>query len=67
MTQESNIVNEYPWDQDQDTRDQENGEDNTLFASILLVEELSAQAMASARDILKPQINEDLKCLDTLK
>jgi hypothetical protein len=52
-------------DQDQDTSDDNNGEEDNAFASSLLVEKLSSQA--SARDILKPQINEVLQCLDTLK
>ena len=65
LTQESYIVNEYPSDQDQDTSDHNDGEEDNAFASSLLVEELSSQA--SARDILKPQINEVLQCLDTLK
>jgi hypothetical protein len=63
--QESYIVKEYPSDQDQDTSDDNNGEEDNAFANSLLVEELSLQA--SARDILKPQINEVLQCLDTLK
>ncbi len=65
LTQESYIVKEYPSDQDQDTSDDNNGEEDNAFANSLLVEELSLQA--SARDILKPQINEVLQCLDTLK
>jgi hypothetical protein len=65
LTQESYIVKEYPSDQDQDTSEDNNGEEDNAFASSLLVEELSSQA--SARDILKPQINEVLQCLDTLK
>jgi hypothetical protein len=65
LTQESYIVKEYPSDQDQDTSDDNNGEKDNVFASSLLVEELSSQA--SARDILKPQINEVLQFLDTLK
>jgi hypothetical protein len=65
LTQESYIVNEYPSEQDKDTVDQNNEEGETVFASSLLVEELSSQA--SAQDILKPHINEVLQCLDTLK
>ena len=65
MTQESYIGNEYPSEQDKDTVDQNNEEGETVFASSLLVEELSSQA--SAQDILKPHINEVLQCLDTLK
>jgi hypothetical protein len=65
-TQESYIVNEYPSDQDQTTTDHNNEEEkDTVFASSLLVKELSSPA--SARDILKLQINEVLQCLDTLK
>ena len=65
LTQESYIVNKYPSDQDQDNGDQNNEEEETVFASSLLVKELSSQA--SAQDILRPQINEILQCLDTLK
>jgi hypothetical protein len=42
-------------------------EEDNLFASSLLVEDSSSIAMAWARDILKPQINEVLQYLDTLK
>jgi hypothetical protein len=43
-------------------------EDTDAFASSLLVdEELYSLAMAPARDILKPQIDEILQLLDTLK
>jgi hypothetical protein len=65
LTQESYIVNDYPSDQDQDSSYERNEEEGTVFESSLLVEELSSQA--SAQDILKPQINEVLQCLDTLK
>jgi hypothetical protein len=64
LTQESYIVDKYPSDQDQDTSNHNNGKKDIVFASSLLVKELSSQA--SARDILKPQINEVLQCLDTL-
>jgi hypothetical protein len=40
---------------------------DNIFASSLLVDDLVMPEMASARDILKPQINEVLQCLDTLK
>jgi hypothetical protein len=44
LTQESYIPNEYPSDQDQDIVDQNNEEEETVFASSLLVEELLSQA-----------------------
>jgi hypothetical protein len=44
----------------------DNDEDN-IFARSLMVDDSSSLAMASAQDILKPQINEVLQCLDTLK
>jgi hypothetical protein len=37
------------------------------FANSLLLEDSSILAQPTARDILKPQINEVLQCLDTLK
>jgi hypothetical protein len=59
LTQESYIIQK-------DSLDHDEEEDN-LFANSLLVEDSSSIAMASARDILKPQINEVMQCLDTLK
>jgi hypothetical protein len=49
----------------QESHDDE--EEDNLFASSLLVEDSSSIAMAWARDILKPQINKVLQCLDTPK
>jgi hypothetical protein len=50
------------------TDDEEDNEaDDNLFANSFLEDDASSLAMASARDILKPQINEVLQCLDTLK
>jgi hypothetical protein len=45
LTQESYIVNEYPPDQDQGTSDQNNGEEDTVFVSSLLVEALSSHKL----------------------
>jgi hypothetical protein len=70
LTQESYLVQDNSSDQDfldQDWgNDGEDGEGN-LFASSLEVEDLSLPEVASARDILKPQINDVLQCLDALK
>jgi hypothetical protein len=49
----------------QESHDDE--EEENLFTSSLLVEDLSSIAMTWAQDILKPQINEVLQYLDTLK
>jgi hypothetical protein len=57
---------------DKDNREEDNifvssdNEENP-FANSLVLDELFPLAMASARDILKPQINEVLQCLDVLK
>jgi hypothetical protein len=59
MTQESYLVND-------DDDDYDDATDN-LFASSLLEKDSSPFEMASARDILKPQINEVLQCLDILR
>jgi hypothetical protein len=60
------VNNNYPSDQEDD--DDEEAVDDNLFATSLLEEESSTIALTSAaRDILKPQINEVLQCLDTLK
>jgi hypothetical protein len=42
-------------------------EDGTLYARSLLFDDWATTETASARDILKPQINEVLQCLDTLR
>jgi hypothetical protein len=71
LTQESYIVeegasdegnNEFTLDLEDDTEPGHN-----IFASSLLVDDLVMPDMASARDILRPQINKVLQCLDTLK
>jgi hypothetical protein len=41
--------------------------EETPFANSLVVDDLSPLAMASARDVLKPQLTEVLQCLDLLK
>jgi hypothetical protein len=66
LTQESYIVGPHSSSNEEDMDDEEE-DNNNLFASSLLVEDMSSSAMASARDILKPHINEVLQCLDTLK
>jgi hypothetical protein len=67
LTQESYIPLEYTYwdDQDKDHLDEDNEEEENLFGSSLL-DQPSHDAMASARDILKPHINDVLQCLDTL-
>jgi hypothetical protein len=51
-----------------DVDDKDDKDDNNLFASSLLPGDSSSlDAMASARDILKPHVNELMQCLDTLK
>ena len=75
LTQESYIVQplcDYSSDhldmEIEDPLDVDNEGDDNLFASSLFQDDLpSLDAMASARDILKPHINEVLQCLDTLK
>jgi hypothetical protein len=62
LTQESFILDKSSLDHDKNDEEEDN-----IFASSLLVNDLSSIAMASARDILKPQINEVLQCLHTLK
>jgi hypothetical protein len=74
LTQESYIVQEESSgvDYNQDIALDEDHKDDsevegTLFANSLLVDNLSLIHRTSARDILKPHINEVLQCLDTLK
>ena len=75
LTQESYIVqpledeDDLAVGTDEDDLEVDNEEDNNLFASSLLLLDgaSSLDAMALARDILKPHINEVLQCLDTLK
>jgi hypothetical protein len=71
LTQESYLIGENSTDDEEDNEEADNVEDNeeadNVFANSLLVDDSSSLAMASARDILKPQINEVLQCLDTLK
>jgi hypothetical protein len=72
FTQESYIVCHDSLEDDKDNREEDNifassdNEENP-FANSLVLDELFPLAMVSARDILKPQINEVLQCLDVLK
>jgi hypothetical protein len=74
LTQESYIVqagssgedSNYEIALDEDHKDDSEVEGN-VFANSLLVDNLSTIHTTSARDILKPHINEVLQCLDTLK
>jgi hypothetical protein len=52
---------------DPDDDDNDATEEDNIFASSLLLYDSSTIAIASAGDILKPQINEVMQCLDTLK
>jgi hypothetical protein len=63
LTQESYVVGVDDQDSTDDLSDDEAGDN--IFADSLLVDD--HQEMSEARDILKPQINEVLQCLDTLK
>jgi len=72
LTQESYLIQENSKEDKMDNVD--NGidsdnidDDENLFADSLVVNNLSSLVMTSARDVLKPQINEVLQCLDTLK
>ncbi len=47
--------------------DDDSKEEDNLFASSLLVDDSTTNEMALTSDILKPQINEVLQCLDALK
>jgi hypothetical protein len=71
LTQESHLLCENLTDGEEDKEEADNVEDNkeadNVFADSLLEDDSSSLAMASTRDILKPQINEVLQCLDTLK
>ena len=62
MTQESYLVNK-----NDSNHDEIDVTTDNLFASSLLEDDSSPFEMALARDILKPQINKVLQCLDTLK
>ena len=71
MTQESFLIHDHSSVDEADDLDggilfDDDDEDN-IFARSLMVDDSSSLATASARDILKPQINEVLQCLDTLK
>jgi hypothetical protein len=67
MTQESYIVLPH-CDEDNIEMDDEDHLDDNLFESSLLHDDLpSFEAMASARDSLKPHMSEVLECLDALK
>jgi hypothetical protein len=66
LTQESYLLHDNS-SEDGDNHVDNDDEDDNPFARSLLADESSTPAMASARDILKPQINEVLQCLDTLK
>jgi hypothetical protein len=66
LTQESHIVCQCS-SSNEDNMDEEEEDNSNLFASSLLVEDPFSLAMASARDILKPHVNEALQCLDALK
>jgi hypothetical protein len=72
LTQESYLIHENSSEDDIDDMDMglhcdDIDEDGNLFASSLLEDGPSSLSMASARDVLKPQINEVIQCLDTLK
>jgi hypothetical protein len=73
LTQESYIHHDneeidvlFDEDDDHDLLAISNDQEN-LFAKSLLLDDFSGLAMPSARDLLKPQINEVLQCLDILK
>jgi hypothetical protein len=71
MTQESYILGNNSSDKEEDSEAEDNdfpsNQENSLFASSLLLDGLSSNVMSSARDILKPQLNEVQQCLDALK
>jgi hypothetical protein len=71
MTQESHILGNTSSDKEEDSEEEDNdfpsNQEDSLFASSLLLDGLSSNVMSSARDILKPQLNEVLQCLDVLK
>jgi hypothetical protein len=71
MTQESYILGNNASDKEEDSEEEDNdfpsNQEDSLFASSLLLDGLSSNIMSSARDILKPQLNEVLQCLDALK
>jgi hypothetical protein len=61
MTQESYILDNNPLDKEEGSKDKNSNfpsnEEDTLFASSLLLNDLSSNLMFSSRDILKPQLN----------
>jgi hypothetical protein len=71
MMQESYILGDNASDKEEDSEEEDNdfpsNQEDSLFASSLLLDGLSSNVMSSARDILKPQLNEVLQCLDALK
>jgi hypothetical protein len=72
LTQESYVVEEEGSDEGNNdfTHNLEDDTDpgnNVCASSLLLDDDLVMPDMTSARDILKPQMNEVLQCLDTLK
>jgi hypothetical protein len=68
LTQESFILKDPSADSDDDNNvnDAWVDEDENLFESSLVVGGTSSFCTSSARDVLKPQINEVLDCLDIL-
>ena len=52
---------------DKDHKKDDSEVEGNVFANSLLVDNLSTIQTTSARDILKPHMNEVLQCLDTLK
>jgi hypothetical protein len=71
LTQESYLLQENSSEDGVDDADNDvhvdDDEGGPLFARSLLVDDWATTETASARDILKPQINEVLQCLDTLR
>jgi hypothetical protein len=64
LTQESYLLHNNSSEDDADSDEDDNPFASSLFAD---VDDSSSLAMASARDILKPHINEVLQCLDIIK
>jgi hypothetical protein len=71
MTQESYILGNNSSDEEEESEEEDNhfpsNQEDSPFASSLLLDDLSSNVLSSARDILKPQLNEVLECLDALK
>jgi hypothetical protein len=69
FTQESYIVchDSLEDDEEKDNIFASSDNEENPFANSLVLDDLFPLAMASARDILKPQMNEVLQCLDVLK